>query len=381
MASIRKRQRVTGDRWIVDYRDHTGRRRWVTHRSRREAEEARAEIVQASRQARPIPVNPNVALAAYATQWLETYTGDLAPSTRRGYEQILRIHLLPTFGGIKVREIHVGLLQPFLAKKRADGYSKNMVRLMRATLSVILGDAVLAGLLPMNPAAQLGRQRRVRADRLTRAEVQQKIRPLGPAQLQAVLSTACTHERRAAPYFLTLARAGLRPGEGLALQWGDLDFATREIHIERSLAPSGQVAPTKTHTARTVDMSTELAGVLFRLQDERKDEQVRRGWLEMPPWVFCSEAGTALGHPNVSKAWHRALREANLPSFRLYDLRHTYASTLLAQGAPITYVAAQLGHAKPTTTLAHYAHWLPRGEKRYVDALDTPVPGKVVAKW
>jgi hypothetical protein len=57
------------------------------------------------------------------------------------------------------------------------------------------------------------------------------------------------------------------------------------------------------------------------------------------------------------------------PAFRLYDLRHSYASQLLAEGAPITYVAAQLGHARPTTTLAHYAHWIPRGDKGWVDKL------------
>jgi hypothetical protein len=65
-------------------------------------------------------------------------------------------------------------------------------------------------------------------------------------------------------------------------------------------------------------------------------------------------------------------RPAELPNFRLYDLRHTSASLLLAQNAPITYVAAQLGHAKPTTTLRWYAHWLPTNRRTYVDALDAP---------
>ncbi len=51
----------------------------------------------------------------------------------------------------------------------------------------------------------------------------------------------------------------------------------------------------------------------------------------------------------VGKRFRKILRKAKLPSFRLYDLRHTYATQLLAEEAPITYVAAQLGHARPTT--------------------------------
>ena len=60
---------------------------------------------------------------------------------------------------------------------------------------------------------------------------------------------------------------------------------------------------------------------------------------------------------------------AGLPRHRLYDLRHTFATHLLADGAPITYVAAPLGHRKPTTTPAFYAHWIPRGDKTYIDRL------------
>jgi hypothetical protein len=71
----------------------------------------------------------------------------------------------------------------------------------------------------------------------------------------------------------------------------------------------------------------------------------------------------------VSRRFRGLVRRAGLPRFRLYDLRHTYATHLLAEGAPITYVADQLGHAKPTTTLAHYAHWLPRGDKQWIDRL------------
>src|SRR5262249_11452645 len=72
------------------------------------------------------------------------------------------------------------------------------------------------------------------------------------------------------------------------------------------------------------------------------------------------------------KNFGKALAAAGLSGFRLYDLRHTFASLLLAQRAPITYVAAQLGHSRPTTTLQWYAHWIPGGRERYVDSLAGP---------
>ncbi len=71
----------------------------------------------------------------------------------------------------------------------------------------------------------------------------------------------------------------------------------------------------------------------------------------------------------MPKAFAQALKRAKLPGFRLYDLRHTFASLLLAQNAPITYVSAQLGHTDATTTLRWYARWLPRTD-RHAEAED-----------
>ena len=97
--------------------------------------------------------------------------------------------------------------------------------------------------------------------------------------------------------------------------------------------------------------------------------------------MFCSEAGTPLDLYNVARVFKRVLKAASLPNFRLYDLRHTFASLLLAKNAPITYVAAQLGHAKPTTTLQWYSHWLPTSRRNYVDALDAEErPSEAVAE-
>jgi hypothetical protein len=72
-----------------------------------------------------------------------------------------------------------------------------------------------------------------------------------------------------------------------------------------------------------------------------------------------------------AKCFARTLKMAELSGFRVYDCRHTYASLLLNAGAPITYVAAQLGHTKPTTILQWYAHFLPGiDDHRFGDGLD-----------
>ncbi|MCG3775401.1 MAG: Tyrosine recombinase XerD [Nitrospira sp.] len=77
----------------------------------------------------------------------------------------------------------------------------------------------------------------------------------------------------------------------------------------------------------------------------------------------------------ADERWHRDLFKqvvsaAQLSGFVPYDLRHTFASLLLSNNVPLLYVSKQLGHAKPTTTLDHYAKWLPSGEQRFVNVQD-----------
>jgi hypothetical protein len=140
------------------------------------------------------------------------------------------------------------------------------------------------------------------------------------------------------------------------------------VRVERAWN-HGRVKPTKTYEERVVDLTPELVAVLQAHVAWLRAETLRRGGGEAQ-WLFPNEEGRPADESRVRKVFKRALTTARLPAFRLYDLRHTYASLLLAAGAPITYVSAQLGHANPATTLRFYARWIPSKGRRWADLLD-----------
>jgi hypothetical protein len=159
VAVIRKRKpRSAGGnaRYVVDYRDSSGTRRWETFTTYTAAEARLGEVLRESRRAAPSVIDPNITVGEYAAQWLTQTTGHVRPRTLRGYRDILDRYILPTHKTWKLRQIHRGHLRRHLDAHAAKGYGKNTLRLIRATWSVLLGDAVEDGLLAINLSASSG---------------------------------------------------------------------------------------------------------------------------------------------------------------------------------------------------------------------------------
>ena len=368
MASIRKRRdRKSG--WIVDCRDIPGGQR-RTVKTREQAEALRAKIVAEGSQDQPVAEDRNITLDSFADRWLEQRAGIVETNTFNSYRQNLSKHIRPIFGRMKLRELRRSDIKALLAKKRQNGLSKNSVRLIRATLSAMLGEAVENGVIQVNPAKGTGGGRKS-PDSMWQTDRKKNVRAMTYEQLATFLAVSKARcSRREHVLFLLYADAGLRPGEGPGIQWSDFDAVTKTLCVERAVTNSGRIKTTKTGGARYVDLSLRLVGVLAALQLEQEAEALLAGRESIEPWVFIDRFGQPSRPQMVGRLFGRLVQAAELPRFVLYDLRHTYASHLLAQNADPAYVANQLGHASAATTFACYTHFFPKGDRRHVEGME-----------
>ncbi len=371
--------RRRGKRWVADFYDATRRRVWVTFDTQAEARAAEAKGRLDARQATRPAVDPNVTLEDYSKRWLLQIAPSVKTSTKDGYDQRLRIHLLPAFGHLKVRQLDRGRIRALLAEKLASGLAPDSVRLIHATLRAILNAAVDDGMLLANPATRLGKTLHLHRSRAAR---QEQIKAFDTGQLRRFLAAIGEKHARYRPMFFTMSRTGLRIGEAIALQWGDLDLEAKEIRVERAISNTGVIDTPKSGHGRTVDMALAVRDVVRnhharlaeawlkrKLKRDEQGNEIPKG--EMPPWVFPSEAWKPQDHANVAKVFRRALKHAGLPThYSPHSLRHTYASLLLADGVSPAYVQEQLGHASIELTVGTYGRWLRKRAPGAVDRLD-----------
>lgn len=176
-------------------------------------------------------------------------------------------------------------------------------------------------------------------------------------------------------YVALCAFAGLRRGEALGVQVGDIDFLARTLRIARQIqrAKAADVQagknlveavagitvltrPPKYESERTIYLPDELIGILA--------EHVRQHTPNGEPsrWLF-DERGKPWHDNLVDYRWRSTRTDAGV-ALKLHELRHYYASGLIAAGCDVVTVQRAMGHASATTTLSTYAHLWPTAEDK-----------------
>jgi len=167
---------------------------------------------------------------------------------------------------------------------------------------------------------------------------------------------------------------GLRRGEALGLVWNNIDLELCQLRVTQTLhRVNGKyvMQPPKTKSGRrVVNLSPSLALVL---RDYRNQIEAQRFLLGKPltdsDLVFAHIDGTPLDPSTVTHQFLKVARRAGL-KVRLHDLRHTYASIMLAAGVNIRAISQALGHANVSVTLGVYSHLLPGAGKSAAEKFD-----------
>jgi integrase len=364
-VQVREKIKDSGDWWI--FIEHHGQRRSKKiGRDKRFALEA-AKKIEAKLILGDLKLSKNedVTFGHYAKTWIE----NTVPATCKrisisDYTGILKNHVLPDLEKTPVTDINKAVVKKLLQKKLKEGYAASTATHIKNAISGVLELAVDDNKISSNPA-QIIRK-------LIRSKVKKyHIDPLTREETKLLLETCLTNYPKHYPMLLTLCRTGMRLGEVIALQWGDIDFNNRFIIVRRSRSKSHTSTP-KNDKYRNVDMSRQLTECLSKLKIKRKEEYLAKGE-GVPEWIFISEIGTPLieGHWR-ERVFKKILEKAKMRQIRIHDIRHTYASQLIQDNRSLAYIKDQLGHHSIQVTVDIYGHLVPGANKEVVDSLDDP---------
>ncbi|MDJ1113200.1 tyrosine-type recombinase/integrase [Microbacterium dauci] len=276
-------------------------------------------------------------VSVFATQWERSHLPTLKPSSQEGMRSSYRTHVEPKWGGRSVAGIRPSELEDWVGELSGQRAAQT-VRRAAFVLNQILAIAERDRVIPRNPMAgvKLPKKKRKPQRYLTHDQVE-------------TIAAGAAHPN----LVRFLAYTGLRWGEAVELQVGDLNMLRRRLTVERNAVyVRGQyvVGTPKTGERREVAMPHFLVGDLARACEGKP----RSGF------VF-GDGGAQLPYPHATSGWFQAavkaaqLIDATIPRVTPHDLRHTAASLAIQAGANVKAVQRMLGHSSAAMTLDVYA--------------------------
>ena len=311
-------------------------------------------------------------LGQWLDEWLTIYKkGQIRSTTYENYERCINRHIKPNIGRVPLDKLQAHTLQKFYNKLSGTsraGSELHLTRSVKLAHSIIrqaLQQAVKGDLLVRNVADNV-------APPVARPE---PIQPLSEAQLQAFFEAA--EDDRLYPAFVLAALTGMRRGEIAGLRWDSVDLERKTIIVQRQLKVLRGKAifeeTTKTSSGkRNLAINNDTVAVLRAVKRQQAREKLAMGEAyEDHDLVICQADGTCYYPNTITRRFKKYIRQKGLPkAARLHDLRHTFASLLLARGEHPKIVQEMLGHSDISTTLNIYSHLTPGLQERAAESLN-----------
>ena len=297
-----------------------------------------------------------ITVGEFVDRWfLDVASLRLRPSTQVSHERIIRNHIRPTIGHIRLQDLTPLHLQNLYSEKLKGGLSKRTVKYIHTIIHQSLDQAQKWGIVIRNvaDAADSPYPDRKPVEPLTREQVAQLFDALRFDRLY--------------PLYVVFLGCGLRRGEALGLTVDDIDFENGVIHVRKTLQSiRGKgllLSEPKTEKSRRSVAMPEYVKEVLKLHLENRTVESE--------FVFCTSNGTPFIPRNILRHFKITLRNAGLPqSIRIHDLRHTFVSYLLSQNTPPRDVQEIVGHASFSTTVDIYGHLMPGAKQEAAKKMD-----------
>lgn len=300
----------------------------------------------------------------FSQLWLSEKKIEWRDSNYATVEDVLNLHLIPTFGDQKLSDIKKADILNFrstLAKVpgRTNGkLSASRINHIMTPLRVV-----------MNEAAErfefTSPWKNIKALPVPRTD----IKPLTLDEVLLFISKVPTNYYC---YFLVRFFMGLRTGEIDGLPWKNIDFNKKQIHIHQALV-RGKVIPTKTDGSyRTIQMSDFVYKALL----DHKNKIGKRS-----DFVFSNTDGSHLSNRYISRhVWYPTLAKCFLDKRNPYQTRHTAATLWLAAGESPEWIAHQMGHSSTTMLFRVYSRYVPNLTRQDGSAFDSILNQRILDK-
>ena len=358
-------------RWMarvdLGWQDGKRRRKTLYGRTKREVQDKLRETLHRTEKGLP-PVPEQETVGAFLHRWLEIIRSQLRPRTHRSYEQVVRIHLEPGIGRVRLAKLTPLDVSTWLESRRTAGVGGRTIHYARAVLRAALNKALKWGLVSRN-VASLTDPPRYRA---------RQIAPLTPEQAKKFLAAVADHRLEA--LFTVAVGLGLRLGEALGLPWDAVSLDAGTLSVRQTLERGGKQPrfgePKSARGRRTIVLPRIVTAALRKHRTRQLQERLVAGqrWNDYG-LVFTTEGGAPLDGCNVNRTFKAILRGAGLPAIRYHDLRHTAATLLLAQGVDPRTIMETLGHSQISLTLNTYAHVVPALQREAAAKMDDILDG------
>ena len=301
-------------------------------------------------------------LGALLEDWLKLdIQPRLAQTTIAGYEDTVRVHLMPTLGHLPLRKLTPATMQRWETEYRTThGY--RTVQLCHLRLKQACSYGVRMGHMAYNPLADVRPPETQARPRLTWSS----------EEATAFLKAAETDVYY--PLWHFLLGTGARRGEALGLRWSDIDWQAGTATIVQTIRPlRGRTytkPPKNPQSARVVPLHKGLLKRLqvWRIKQAKHRQRMGDAWTDHG-LVFASQVGTPINPNNVTRAFIGLVEQAGISRITVHQLRHTAGTLALAAGATLEEIRQLLGHKKLATTADIYAQVQDAAVRNVVEAL------------